>query len=159
MSRRSDRKHAFGLIYQLEFHNDLDAAQCLLLYFDENLKLDEIGEPYELPEADDADIDFIRAEFEGVIKNKAAIDDLIGKNAAGWDFDRLSKIDLAILRLAVFELMSGVTKNIIINEAVELAKRFSTDDAHVFINGVLASVAVELDKNPLPAANSIATGE
>jgi N utilization substance protein B len=87
--------------------------------------------------------DLARSLLEGVESARAAIDATIEENARGWALDRMPALDRAILRLAIFELMSrpDVPIAVVIDEAVELAKRFSTDDSGRFVNGVLAAVA------------------
>jgi N utilization substance protein B len=81
--------------------------------------------------------------LEGVEASREAIDASIETNARGWALDRMPALDRAILRLAIYELMSRreVPIAVVIDEAVELAKRFSTDDSGRFVNGVLAAVA------------------
>ena len=85
---------------------------------------------------------FILSEVEGVHENMAEIDAVISAAAKGWDLERMNKVDLAILRLAVYEMRFGETPvGVAINEAVELAKKFSSDEAPSFINGVLGKAA------------------
>jgi len=81
--------------------------------------------------------------LNGIEANRAAIDEAIVAHAKGWAIDRMPALDRAILRLAIFELTSrpDVPIAVVIDEAVELAKRFSTDDSGRFVNGVLAAVA------------------
>ncbi len=82
----------------------------------------------------------------GVEDRTSDLDALIAKFARGWTTDRMPVLDLAILRLAVYELIAGEDPpvGVVISEAVELAKRYSTDDSGRFVNGVLASVASEV---------------
>ena len=81
--------------------------------------------------------------INGVEAARAEIDMQIVAHAKGWALDRLPALDRAILRLGIFELTSraDVPTAVVIDEAVELAKRFSTDDSGKFVNGVLAAVA------------------
>ena len=80
--------------------------------------------------------------FEGVVVNEEKIDSQIAAHLRGWTIERLSRVDLAILRLGAYELMLGeIPAGIVINEAVELANQFSTDKAGEFINGVLGSLS------------------
>lgn len=87
--------------------------------------------------------DLARVLLEGVEASREAIDASIETNSRGWALDRMPALDRAILRLAIYELMSRpeVPVAVVIDEAVELAKRFSTDDSGRFVNGVLAAVA------------------
>ena len=91
---------------------------------------------------DENEADFMNALFEGVVAHCAEIDACIGEYARGWTLERITRVDLAILRVAVYELLYGeISESIVINEAVRLAGVYSTDRAGAFINGVLGSVA------------------
>jgi transcription antitermination protein NusB len=81
--------------------------------------------------------------LHGVQEGKTGIDELIVGHAKGWAIDRMPALDRAILRLGIYELLSrpDVPVAVVIDEAVELAKRFSTDDSGRFVNGILAAVA------------------
>ena len=78
-------------------------------------------------------------------KNHEEIDDIISKNSTGWDIDRLVKMDKDILRIALCEMLyiKETPMKVVIDEALELAKKYSTDDSASFINGVLAKVVVD----------------
>jgi len=81
---------------------------------------------------------FANMLFEGAAKDAAALDELIGKHAENWRLERLSAIDRAILRLAIYEMRGAETPpKVVLNEAVELAKKFSSEDSGAFVNGVL----------------------
>lgn len=88
----------------------------------------------------------VRLLVEGVADHEPDLDEIIARYASGWSLERMPTLDLLILRLATFELRNRaeVPIAVAIDEAVELAKRFSTDDSGRFINGVLASIAREL---------------
>ena len=90
-----------------------------------------------------ASADLTSLLLHGVQKGKPSIDELIVSHAKGWALDRMPALDRAILRLGIYELLSrpDVPVAVVIDEAVELAKRFSTDDSGRFVNGVLAAVA------------------
>ena len=128
MKRSEAREWAFKLIFESQFHPELT-----------------FGEMYENAEAiDEFQKDkFIETVFEGVNACYPELDELIGKYSNGWSSDRMSKVSLAILRLSVFELkyLDDVPMSVSINEAVELAKRYDSDDAPAFINGVLNTLA------------------
>ncbi|MGA0862885.1 MAG: transcription antitermination factor NusB [Ilumatobacteraceae bacterium] len=85
----------------------------------------------------------VGAMLSGIEGTRGEIDGLIAANAHGWPLERMPALDRAILRLAIWELTSrpDVPVAVVIDEAVELAKRFSTDDSGRFVNGVLATVA------------------
>jgi len=81
---------------------------------------------------------FANQLFEGASHDSAALDELIAKFAENWRLDRLAAIDRAILRLAIHEMRATDTPvKVIINEAVNLAKKFSSEDAGAFVNGIL----------------------
>ncbi len=84
---------------------------------------------------------FANRLFEGAVKDTAAIDELIVKQAENWRLERLAVIDRAILRLAIYELRTTDTPpKVILNEAVDLAKKFSSEEAGAFVNGILDAV-------------------
>ncbi|HTT34071.1 MAG TPA: transcription antitermination factor NusB [Methylomirabilota bacterium] len=84
---------------------------------------------------------FANQLFEGAAKDVKALDEIIGKHCENWRFERLAAIDRAILRLAIHELNAGDTPaKVVLNEAVELAKKFSSEESGAFVNGVLDSV-------------------
>ncbi len=132
MGRKASRRHAFIIIFQMPFYQAFDVEEALSLYFQENA--DIIKE----------DKDFICSQARGVQANEQALDDLIARHA-GWEIDRLSKVDLAILRLALYEhlYMPDIPTGVSINEAVELAKTFGDDGSPAFINGLLGKATQE----------------
>ena len=131
MSRRSARKNAFYLLFQMDFNEAAEFERVKEIFFAEK------EEPVE--ESDKA---FILSEVEGVHEHMEEIDAIIEQSATGWDLGRMNKVELAILRLAVYEMKYGETPvGVAINEAVELAKKFSSDEAPAFVNGVLGKAA------------------
>ena len=96
-------------------------------------------------ESDVLDKVFIKDVLQGVVENVKSIDEYIVKYSKDWTIDRMSKIDLAILRVAIFEILykEDIPSSVSINEAVELAKKYSHADASSFINGILGSVYSE----------------
>jgi transcription antitermination protein NusB len=90
--------------------------------------------------------EFANRLFEGAAKEVPALDELIKKHTENWRFERLAAIDRAILRLAIHELRIGDTPpKVVLNEAVELAKKFSSDESGPFVNGVLDAFRKSLD--------------
>ena len=131
MSRRSARKNAFFLLFQMDFSEAAEFEQVKELFFAEKEAPVEEGEKA-----------FILSEVEGVHEHMEEIDAMIEQSAKGWDLSRMIKVELAILRLAVYEMKFGETPvGVAINEAVELAKKFSSDEAPAFVNGVLGKAA------------------
>ncbi|HHT21491.1 MAG TPA: transcription antitermination factor NusB [Tissierellia bacterium] len=89
------------------------------------------------------EIDYANRLIDGFLAHQGQIDQLISQSTIDWSIDRLNKVDLAILRLAATELwlLEDIPTEVAINEAMELAKIYSGDDSHSFINGVLGQIA------------------
>jgi N utilization substance protein B len=84
---------------------------------------------------------FANQLFEGAAKDVGALDEIIGKHCENWRFERLAAIDRAILRLAIHEMKAANTPaKVVLNEAVDLAKKYSSEESGGFVNGVLDSV-------------------
>lgn len=136
MNRSAIREKAFELIYSLEIQkqdnslNQNDLQEAVDLYIENNEITDEKAKEY-----------IVDAVF-GIEDNKEKILEQIEKNLKkDWRLDRISKIDLAILKLAIYEIQyKELPFKVVINEAVELAKKFGEDSSKNFINGVLASI-------------------
>lgn len=91
---------------------------------------------------DEEEYGFMTRLFEGVVANAAALDARIAQCAHGWSLERLSRVDLAILRLALYELSLGQTpSNVVVSEALEMARQYSTEKSPRFINGVLGAAS------------------
>ena len=136
MDRTTARAHAMKLIYEWEMGGDGGE--------DTRLNLLEVR-------PDEKYADFMNRMFEGVVANVDAIDARLTPLLKGWTIDRVTRVDLAILRLATHELMLGKTpRSVVINEAVELANQYSTDKAGSFINGVLGNLGRSLDEDAAP---------
>ena len=132
MDRRIARAHAMKLIYEWEMGGDGG----------EDTRLNLLGVQLDEPEAD-----YMNKLFDGVVENVEAIDARIQEFARGWSLDRITRVDLAILRLGVYEMMYGsIAPAVAINEAVELANAYSTDKAGSFVNGVLGNISRSLEK-------------
>ena len=144
MSRRIARTCAFILIYQIEFHEAYDPAEQTGIFFEHVCNPGEDEDLYFAKPAGKTKLDagFITDAVAGVYNNIPEIDGLIKSNLSGWQIDRINKIDLAIIRLAVCELLyiKNVPHRVSINEAVELAKNFGTDESYQFINGILGRI-------------------
>lgn len=84
----------------------------------------------------------LERDINGIVENQETIDNLIKDNLKKWTFERIPKVDIAILRLAIYEIKydETVPYKVAVNEAVELAKTYSTDQSPSFINGVLAKI-------------------
>jgi len=130
MSRRTARRHAFFLIFQIGFHREFDPSLQTEIYLEDKEAVPE------------EDMEFIHSVVNGAYDFLSEIDALIAKNLSGWEIDRIAKIDLALLRLAVYEMLyeDNIPCGVSINEAVELAKTYGDDDAYQFINGILGNI-------------------
>lgn len=133
MVRTQIREETFKLIYSLEIQKVEKLDEAIELYIEAN----EI-------ESEKA-ISYIKDAVLGIDKNKTEIDSKIEKNLKQeWKMERISKIDLAILRLAIYEILyKEIPFKVAINEAVELAKKYGEDNSKKFVNGILASVVKE----------------
>jgi N utilization substance protein B len=100
---------------------------------------------------------FALSLVEGVAGRRADIDALVDKAAANWRLDRLSKVDLNVLRLATYELLATpeVPPSVVINEAIEIVRRFGSEESAVFVNGVLDQVATLLGVKPVGKAAAV----
>jgi transcription antitermination protein NusB len=90
--------------------------------------------------------DFAEELVKGVAANREAIDGRIEAQSKNWTIARISRVDLNILRIAIYELLfrSDIPKNVTINEAIEVAKKFGTEESPAFVNGILDEVAASL---------------
>lgn len=131
MKRTEAREHIFKMVFGLEFNTADEMPQQLEMYFDQ------------LEEAREKDREYIQKKAQAVAEHIEEIDRLINEHTTGWKTTRMNKVDLTILRLAVYEMKwdDDVPVSVAINEAVELAKRFGGDESPSFINGVLARIA------------------
>lgn len=127
MDRKMARAHAMKLVYEWEMGGDGG----------EETRINLLG-----VEPGEREVQFMNRMFEGVVVNQEKLDAGIAQHLRGWTIERISKVDLAILRLGAYELHLGeLPAGIIINEAVELANQYSSEKAGTFINGVLGSLA------------------
>ena len=127
MDRKIARAHAMKLIYEWEMGGDGG----------EDTRINLLG-----VEPGERESQFMNRMFEGVVANQEELDQRISGHLRSWTIERLSKVDLAILRLGAYELMLGeVPAGVAINEAVELANQFSSEKAGSFINGVLGNLS------------------
>lgn len=127
LSRKSSREYAMKLLFEL------------------NYKMDEVDEVlndfFEEKKPDPKDREYIESTVRGTIKNLKDIDTLIENHSKGWKLNRFARVDLTVLRLAVFELEHTDTPcSIVINEAVELAKKFGSEKSGPFVNGILSGI-------------------
>lgn len=126
MTRKEAREEAFILIFEKMFNNDTPQDLLLLAAEVRDIEYD----------------DYVKEVFFGVCDKVCELDGIISNNAIGWRIERISKVSLAILRLAIYEIkyMEQIPDSVSINEAVELCKKYATKDDSAFVNGILSTV-------------------
>lgn len=134
MKRRELRERIFQLLFRVEFNGREEMQEQIGLF------VDDMKEETEVQEQDEA---YISGKYEKIVEKLPQIDAMLDGAAKGWKTTRMSKVDLTILRLAVYEMKfdDDIPEKVAINEAVELSKKFGGDDSPSFINGVLAKLA------------------
>ena len=130
MTRRELREQIFKLLFGVELHDRQELPEQIAVY-------EETEEPW-----DAKDGVYISGKCEDIVAHLAEIDEAIDAVAEGWKTGRMGKVDLTLIRLAVYEMKydEDVPVGVAINEAVELAKKYGTDESPAFINGVLAKL-------------------
>lgn len=130
MSRREIREQIFKLLFRAEFYEGEDLQEQRQLFLDE-LGLEENKET-----------SYIQTKYEDILNHLTEIDTMVNEVAQGWKTSRMGKVDLTLIRLAVYEMKfeEDVPEGVAINEAVELAKSYGTDDSSSFVNGILAKL-------------------
>lgn len=128
MRRSTLRQHVFSVLFRVEFHNLEDMNEQIELYCNE------------LVEAGEEDVAFITNRAKDVVSKLEQIDEKLADCSEGWDIDRIGKVELTILRLALYEILfdEDVPNAVAVNEAVELSKKFGQDSSYSFVNGVLS---------------------
>lgn len=132
MNRRELREQIFKLLFRIEFNPIEEMKEQRELFFED-----------EENRADVTDADYISGKFENIAEKLEEIDNMINERAECWTTSRMGKVELTILRLAVYEIRfdDAIPTGVAINEAVELAKKYGQDGASSFINGVLSNFA------------------
>lgn len=132
MGRRELREQIFKLLFRVEFNDLEDMPEQERMFFEEEDNM-----------ADEKDEQYILKKYEEIVARLNVIDEMINREAKGWETGRMGKVDLTLMRLAVYEIMydDEVPAGVAINEAVELAKKFGQDNSSSFVNGILAKFA------------------
>ena len=130
MSRTELREHIFRMLFRIEFNSAEEMKEQEGFYFED------------LEEATGKDQEYILDKYRAIVEKKEEIDTLLNEVSEGWKTTRMNRVDLTILRLAIYEIKwdEDVPTGVAINEAVELAKKYSSDDGPSFVNGILAKV-------------------
>ena len=124
------REHIFELLFRIEFNSSEEMPEQMQLFFD---GLDELGEQ---------DQSYMEEKYGRIAEKLPELDRRIEETAKSWRISRMGKVDLTILRLAVYEMEfdDDVPVGVAINEAVELSKKFGGDDSPAFVNGILGKI-------------------
>ncbi|MCR5556799.1 MAG: transcription antitermination factor NusB [Butyrivibrio sp.] len=132
MNRTELREQIFQLLFRVEFNTPEEMSEQ-----------EELFTTTSDHEFSKADADYIRDKYEKIAEKLPEIDAAINEKTEGWNTDRMAKVELTIIRLAVYEIKfdESVPTGVAINEAVELAKKFGQDGSPAFVNGVLAKFA------------------
>lgn len=162
--RREARERAVQFLFQHDLNPPPDLEAALNEFWDSQraaaLAEEKKGkatwnEPVELPPPTTAEAEtrlFSEPLIRGALQHRDAIDEHIKKHVKNWDFNRIAAVDRNILRLAIYEMLhrEDIPPVVSINEAVDIAKKFSTQDSGKFVNGILDKVKAELMR---PARN------
>ncbi len=127
MGRKQARIGAMQVLFQMESNSDF-SQELLERYFDNF-------------EYDDGEQSYINDAVNSIKDNLSIIDKYISNNLEGWSIYRLARVDLAVLRIAIYEILyrEDIPVEVSINEAIEIVKKYSNEDSFKFINGVLGS--------------------
>ena len=131
MTRRQLRENVFKMLFRVEFHDDKGLPEQLILFEDE---LEPISEDEKI---------YMTNKYKDIYAHIEELDAAINEVSKGWKTIRMGKVDLTLIRLAVYEIRfeEEIPVKVSINEAVELAKKYGTDDSPAFVNGILAKFA------------------
>ncbi|AGK97671.1 transcription antitermination factor NusB [Clostridium pasteurianum] len=129
MNRRKSREIAMKLLFEISI-NTKEVNEAIETYKDNNEKLEDV------------DFQYIENILEGISKNTAFLDKIIEANSNNWKLSRISKVNMSILKIAVYEIYfdDEIPEKVSANEAVNLAKKYSDEKSPAFINGVLGNI-------------------
>ena len=131
MTRRQLRENVFKMLFRVEFHDDKELSEQLILFEDE---VEPISEDEKI---------YMTNKYKDIYAHIEELDAAINEVSKGWKTTRMGKVDLTLIRLAVYEIRfeEEIPVKVSINEAIELAKKYGTDDSPAFVNGILAKFA------------------
>ena len=131
MTRRQLRENVFKMLFRVEFHDDKELPEQLILFEDE---VEPISEDEKI---------YMTNKYKDIYAHIEELDAAIDEVSRGWKTTRMGKVDLTLIRLAVYEIRfeEDIPVKVSINEAIELAKKYGTDDSPAFVNGILAKYA------------------
>ncbi|MDF2951834.1 MAG: NusB antitermination factor [Anaerocolumna sp.] len=130
MSRREIREHLFRMLFRRDFYAETELNEQIDYYFES------------LEEPKEADMEYLKERFHEILDKITEIDKTLEEISSGWKLNRLGKVDLTVMRIAIFEILydQEVPNKVAVNEAVEIAKKFGGDSSGSFVNGVLAKL-------------------
>lgn len=142
MKRSQIREQVFKLLFRIEFNEIEDMPEQVKLFM-ESPTLDEDENDYKELKVKASEEEYIINKYNDIINHLDEINTIIDETAKGWTSDRIGKVELTILRLAIYEIKydDDIPVSVAIDQAVELSKRFGRDESYSFINGVLAKLA------------------
>lgn len=154
MTRRQAREHLFLMLFRIEFHDreELREQADFYLKYLENMPEEELaslkedveslGVKFDIKSLTEKETEELRTRFLEIVDRLTEIDETLSKISTGWTLDRMGKVDLTVMRIAVYEMKfdNKVPGPVSINEAVELAKKFGEETSGSFVNGVLAKL-------------------
>lgn len=131
MTRREIRETIFKMVFRVEFHNEEEIPEQLRMFMDS------------LESASEKDRAYIEHKVQDILAHLDEIDEIIDRSAQNWKTSRMAKVELTLIRLAVYEIRfeEDIPTGVAINEAVELAKAYGEENSSSFVNGVLARIA------------------
>ena len=131
MTRRQLRENVFKMLFRVEFHDDKELPEQLILFEDE---LEPISEDEKI---------YMTNKYKDIYAHIEELDAAINEVSKGWKTIRMGKVDLTLIRLAVYEIRfeEEIPVKVSINEAVELTKKYGADEDYQFVNGLLGAVA------------------
>lgn len=130
MGRRELREHIFRLLFRRDFFSEEEMKEQEAFY------IEYLADP------EQKEVDYIVQKTEKIMAMIPELDNMVNEHSVGWQTERMGKVDLTIIRLAVYEMKydDDIPVSVAINEAVELAKRYGSENSPAFINGVLAKM-------------------
>lgn len=145
MKRTQIREQIFKLLFRIEFNSEEDMQEQIRLFM-LNPTLDNDENDYTDVSFTKEEEHYVRDKYDSIVKKLSEIDNIIDNTAKGWTADRLGKVDLTILRLAIYEILfdDDIPYSVAIDEAVELSKRFGRDESYSFVNGILGKLVKQL---------------
>lgn len=144
MTRSLIREQIFKLLFRIEFNSIEEMSQQVQLFFEDDLAEEDMPNVgADIPEGDAV---YIRTKLDNIIEKLEDVDARISATSKGWTIGRIGKVEIAILRLAVYEMFydDDIPVGVAIDEAVELTKKYGQDGSAAFVNGVLAAMTKDI---------------